>query len=89
MGQHLDDGDLSAVCVPDVGELHPNRPGPDDDHRLGHLAQHDGFPVGQHPLAIGGDAGDGSRPSASSNNDIARLQGACAALIQRHLDRTR
>ena len=85
--KHLHDRDLSAVGAPDVGELHPDWPRPDDDRRARQIAQHDGLPVGDHSLAIWGDAGDGSGRAARGDDCIASLQRTRAAFVQRHLDR--
>ena len=50
--QHLDDGHIHAVGIPDGGKLHADGARADDDHGFGQLLLQDGFQVGDDLLAV-------------------------------------
>ena len=50
--QHLDDGDLGAERPPCAGELHPDGPAAEDDHRARHPVQGQRVLAGCHPVAV-------------------------------------
>src|SRR5829696_8868441 len=51
-GQDLDDGHLGPHGAPEGGELDPDRPGPEHDHRLGQVVELQGVVGADHPLAV-------------------------------------
>src|SRR5215211_4285501 len=51
-GQDLDQGHLGAHGPPEGGELHPDRPGTEHDHRLGQVVQLEGVVGVDDPLAV-------------------------------------
>ena len=50
--KHFDDRDLGAEGVVDVGELHPDRAGADDDHFLGLFGENHGFFGADHGFTV-------------------------------------
>ena len=64
--QEFDDGDVHAVVLEDVCELHTDGPGARDDDRSGQLAGHDLLLVGDHVLR---ERGPGHEPHTATGGD--------------------
>ena len=72
--QHLDDGHIHAVGIPDRGELHADGARPDDDHDLGQFLLQDGFQIGDDLLAVHFPGCRDSRAGAGGDDDILGLE---------------
>ncbi len=74
VGQHLDERDLRAERVEEVGELDADGAGADDHDRLGLLAVGQGLARGHHAHAVIGQAGDRAHLAAGRDEDVLRLE---------------
>ncbi len=72
--QHLDDGDIDAVGVPDGGKLDADGAGADDDDGVGQVFLQDRLGVGDHLLAVDFHAGNHDRVRAGGHNDVVGAQ---------------
>jgi hypothetical protein len=68
--QHLDHGDLGSECVEEVGELHADRTGADDDHRLGKLGDRQGVVAREDGGAVTGCEGQLVGSRAGRDHDV-------------------
>ena len=76
----LDDGDLDAEGVPEVGELDADGAGADHDHRLRQLGQDHRLAVGDDAVAVRLDAGQELGPRAGGDDDALGLERASCRL---------
>ena len=74
--QQLDDRHLAAEAAEDRRELHADRAAAENDHRLRHLAQRDGFVARDDPLAIDLHARNASRHGSGGDDDFSRRREA-------------
>ena len=76
-GEHpvecLEDRDLRAVGLEDVGELHPDRPGPDDGEAPRGLRHIQRLVRGPHTLPVNREEGEAVRPRAGGHDDVGGL----------------
>src|SRR6185312_11967216 len=68
--KHLDDRHLGAHVAVEAGELDADRAGADHQQRFRHRLRHHRLLVGPDLLAVGLDAGERARPSASREDDV-------------------